>query len=554
MKLTRYPALMLLIAVYVASCIVVAGNYLRGRGGTGEQKKKVLRMAHWQLEPGIQKAVNWAISEYQKVRPDVEIRQILIPEEGYFRWVNTQLIGRTAPDMIECGLGGSQELWQKFYARYFMPLDQYVDEPNPYNKGTKHEDTPWRLTYYEEMEGGYEEALQTYYRVPLSAFTMRLYCNQDMVAEVWPQGEGGSAFPQTFEGFVELCERLQERHPGNFVPVAGASYSFQRIDQVYRTAMTAGYLDRLDRDYDGAVSRLESAGALYCGDVKMTEPAIEANFGLMRKVADYSPAGATALDRDEAVFLFLQGNAAMIPTGSWDYPSLSEQAAFRLEVADIPIPSKNHPKYGPYVAGQPTEADTRGGFPFAIPKTSPHADIALDFLQFCSSLQVNEELNHRMFWLPVILDAEPREELAPFKPRIEGYSPALEYEAPNMQLSYEQLRPLFLQRKIAYDEFAERYVEALRRKLPEGVEDHVRNMQQTMQSQMRFAAVRRAAMNDVPGAAAALVGDPQAQYRRILEAFAGQLGAHDHEVRVWVDSVVRYREEQQTEGPSEDAS
>lgn len=548
-RLRNYPALLLLVIVYLISCAVVFSNYMRGRGREGETKKTVLRLAHWQLEPGIRSAVDWLIDEYQKDHPDVEIKQILIPEEGYFRYVNTQLIGRTAPDMIECGLGGSLELWRKFYARYFMPLDQYVDEPNPYNEGTELEDTPWRQTYFDDMEGGYEETLQTYFRVPLSAFTLRLYYNKDMVSEVWDEQERGAPFPETYEGFIELCELLRDKHGETFVPISGSKYSFDRIITIYQTALTAGYLDRLDTDYDGTVSRMESAGPLYSGRLSMRdEGAIRANFELLREISAYSPPGATAMDRDEADFLFLQQQAAMMPTGSWDYQSLMERSEgeFTLGVADMPLPSKDHPKYGPYVAGPPTEADTQGAFPFAITKTSPNRDVALDFLQFASSLKYNEALNERMYWLPVIRGADPRRELEPFTPRIEGYGETLEYEAPGTAMSYEQILPAYLSGKLTYEEFAERYMGRYRRELPDqGVPDHIRDLDQTLDSQLRFGTIRRAAISGALGADAILTGDPEEQQLRIMEAFVGQRALRDHEVRVWVENARYYQQRQQ---------
>lgn len=540
-KMKNYPALALLVIVYVLSCAIVFANWYRAKGGAGETRKKVLRMAHWQLEPGIQRAVNWAIDQYEKTHPDVEIRQILIPEEGYFRWVNTQLIGRTAPDMIECGLGPSPELWQKFYARYFVPLDQYVDEPNPYNQGTALEDTPWRITYFDEMEGGYNENLQTFYRVPLSAFTVRLYYNAEMISKYWDEEERGSEFPRTFEELVELCDILQSTDIENFVPVAGAQYSFDRLLDFYRVAMVGDYLDELDTDYSGLVSRMESAGPFYSGQMKMTEPSIRSNFELLQTWADYSPPGATSMDRDDAVFRFVQGNSAMIMTGSWDYSSLAEQADFEVKVVEIPIPSKDHPRYGPHVAGPPTEADVRGGFPFGITKVSPNQDLALDFLQFCSSVKINEELNRRMFWLPAVEAAEPRPELKPFKPRVVGYSNAIEYEAPNTGLPFRQQLPLYLSRKKEYEEFVDDYMSSYRRRLPDGVADHIHSMNDTMDSQMRFAALRRAALNEAPGAEANMVGDPGQQYKRILEAYAGQLNERYHETRIWVEHAKKYQ-------------
>ncbi len=545
--LRKYPALLLLVAVYVISSAVVFANHMRGRGRVGEREKTVLRIAHWQLEPGIREALDWVIGEYQELHPDVEIRQILIPEEGYFRWVNTQLIGRTAPDMIECGLGGSPELWRMFYARYFLPLDEYVDEPNPYNQGTVLEDVSWRETYFDDMLGGYEETLQTYFRVPLSAFTLRLYYNADMVGEVWDEDERGTPFPRTYEEFVELCELLQEQQGEGFVPISGSSYSFDRIIHVYRTALTAGYHDRLDTDYDGTVSRLESAAPLFSGRLDMREEgAIRATFELLREIAEYSPPGATAMGRDEADFLFLQERAAMMPTGSWDYSSLMERAEgqFTLAVAEMPLPSPDHPRYGPYVTGPPTEAHTQGAFPFAITRTSPNADIALDFLQFASSLKYNEALNEQMFWLPAIGEAQPREELEPFTPRVEGYAQTVEFEAPGTAMSFRHTLPVFLAGTHDYETFVDRYMASFRRELPDqGVPEHIRDMNRTLDQQKRYGSIRRAAISGAAGADAILTGDPAEQHMRIMEAYVGQRASRDHEVHTWVEHARYYHEQ-----------
>lgn len=187
------------------------------------------------------------------------------------------------------------------------------------------------------------------------------------------------------------------------------------------------------------------------------------------------------------------------------------------------------------MAGPRTEAGLEGGFPMAITKTSAHPDEALDFLQYASSLKKNEELNRNMFWLPVIKGARPRDELKPFAPRIEGYSPAINYEGPGVELTYGQLTPEFLSGKLSYEQFVERLMDAYRRESAGGVYEYVKNNQQTLTQQMRFAALRRADMTGAAGAGASVTGSSETQYKRIMEAYVGQVGSYNNEIRTWVE-------------------
>ncbi|HUU23741.1 MAG TPA: hypothetical protein VM389_14500, partial [Phycisphaerae bacterium] len=68
--------------------------------------KQVVRFAHWQLEGRCVEALNEACRDYERLKRekdgiDVAVRQIEIPERAYEQWTRTQLIGRTAPDLME---------------------------------------------------------------------------------------------------------------------------------------------------------------------------------------------------------------------------------------------------------------------------------------------------------------------------------------------------------------------------------------------------------------------------------------------------------------------
>lgn len=571
--LRKNPALLLLVAVYALASGVIFVQWLGSLDTADEDTggRIVLRIAHWQLEPGIQKAMDSIIAEYEEQYPsthdgqEVEVRQILIPEVAYFQWVNTQLIGKTAPDMIECGMG-SWVLWQKFYARYFLPLDRYVDKPNPYNKGTELEGLAWRDTYFDGMEGGYESTLQAYYRVPLSTFTVRLYYNKslvDLVAnEKWGDDRPWEGdFPATFQGLTALCDALNEHwaaegeEGSRKAPIAGSSYSVTRFLDEYMAAMTASLIDGLDVDNGGSVQPIEAGAQIYSGELSLHNDHIRASFGLLQELTDYFPDGFMSFDRDQATFMFMQQRAAMIVTGSWDFGELGMAEDFEVAVADIPMPA-GHPVYGEFYDGPKSEADTRGAFPIGIAKFSKHPEQAVDFLQFLSSKKYNELLNRRMRWLPVVKDADVYPDLEPFKARKEGFTRAMDMpRLPSMDTAFNQKLPLLLEEyypgpktpDAQYEKFVEDYMNTFRAEFPRGVTKTISGYKNALAQQLRFAVTRRAALNGLPGADAPLgrgagtgeeaLENMRVQYLRIMEAYVSQINNRTTDMLTWAENA-----------------
>src|SRR5688572_4566704 len=92
-----------------------------------------LRIAHFYLEPGLREAFAAVAADYHRLNPRVQVEQVAVPERVFRSWINTQLLGGTAPDLVllDGGVFGMDH-----FARYFLPLNQAVDRPNPYNAGT----------------------------------------------------------------------------------------------------------------------------------------------------------------------------------------------------------------------------------------------------------------------------------------------------------------------------------------------------------------------------------------------------------------------------------
>jgi raffinose/stachyose/melibiose transport system substrate-binding protein len=142
----------------------------------------------------------------------------------------------------------------------------------------------------------------------------------------------------------------------------------------------------------------------------------------MTEVTRHFQDGWVGAQRDDAVFMFAQQRAVMIASGSWDAQSIVSQAGgrFRVGVFDFPLPV-DHPDYGRYVKGPPTEANIRGGIPWCVNARTRFPDLCIDFLRFCTTPERNARFNRSITWIPVLRGATLSDELKPFKPRIHGF-------------------------------------------------------------------------------------------------------------------------------------
>ena len=84
------------------------------------------------------------------------------------------------------------------------------------------------------------------------------------------------------------------------------------------------------------------------------------------------------MDRQEAMFRFLQGKAAFLSSGSWDARTLVEQSRGKFDVGVInyPLPAPNE-RFGEMVSGKTVKAAT-ANTSYAIYKMSKHRERAVD--------------------------------------------------------------------------------------------------------------------------------------------------------------------------------
>ncbi len=384
---------------------------------------EVIRLAHWQLEPGVREAVNAIAADYMKLHPHVRVEQMDIPGRTWKQWLRTRLIGGTAPDLIELA---SYENPDDMLARYFTPITAELDQPNPYNADEPDlRDVPWRRTYTAELVQAdgvhyYNTNLLEYYGAPMTMVTVRVFYNRNLIKAAL----GEDRVPKTFDDFVALCEALRryaERTGEGITPLAGSGFNITRVTDSLFSASTQKLAIELDYSRDLEMTVHEALMCYARGGWSLKTPAVRAGLHTVEAFGRYMPPGWAQLGREDSMLQFLQGRAAMIVTGTWDAGGILQQAKFRIGAFKLPEFSRDDPRFGRWTLGKTTEASTFAAMPFGLTRDSKHPERALDFLRYLTSRKANAKFAQISNWLPVIKGVPVPPEAESFRPQNDGY-------------------------------------------------------------------------------------------------------------------------------------
>lgn len=477
-------AAILLVAYLISTgrALVISHRLSQDRA-EDTSRVRTIHMAHWQLEPGYREGLQWAIDEYNAL-PHVRdanyrVEQMAITERVYTQFLNVHLIAGTAPDIAVASgpvsAGGDM-------ARFFSALGDYVNDPNPYNApeyqrpGLDPElaeslaTDPWRNTFFDNLEGGFNVQLNDYFAVPASIWGgIRLFYNVDLLSKakqlaheasqsepqpawlerLWQApGDGDSgyllqsednlawladpeAIPETLGQFFLFCyaaEAYAESIGSSTLkPISGSNYPPSNLALDYKYPFLANFHEEIDFFTGTGLIALEIVDSFSRRVWDFDQPAVKAYFHMARELSNFYPAGFLGLDREQAIRRFVLGQATVISAGGWDASSIftsvntrdQEGDRFKVVVGEPPLPAPGERWYQ-YLKNPMTEAETKGGVPLSINKQSRHFNQSLDFLKFLSSHRINERFNAQAGWLPVAHGAEPVEHMVAFMPSTEG--------------------------------------------------------------------------------------------------------------------------------------
>jgi raffinose/stachyose/melibiose transport system substrate-binding protein len=386
---------------------------------------EVIRFAHWQLEPGVREAFDAIAADYMALHPKVRVEQMDIPGRAWPQWLRTQLVGGTAPDLIELASYNNPD---DMLARYFTPITEQLEERNPYNADEPDlRDLSWRKSYTAELVptsvelGHYYNAnLLEYYGAPSTMVTIRVFYNR----RLFKAALGHERAPQTFPEFIALCESLARyAHERNLpiAPLAGSSFNITKFtDGLFsatsqRTALELDYSHALD------FTRQEALITYVRGRWSLTTPSVLAGLRTVESIGRHMSAGWVQLNREDSMLQFLQGRAAMIVTGTWDAGGILMQSGFPIGAFRVPTFRRDDPDFGRWTLGPLSEASTFAAVPFGLTRGSRHPERAIDFLRFLTSRKSNAKFSRISTWLPVIKGVPVPAVSEAFQPAKDGY-------------------------------------------------------------------------------------------------------------------------------------
>ncbi|MEK6796763.1 MAG: extracellular solute-binding protein [Spirochaetota bacterium] len=467
---------------------------------------------HWQLEPGVRDGVAYFAQEYKKLYPNVRIVQNAVPESTYGQWFITQMLGGTAPDLIECALGVPYPLLVSYYLRYFTPMTDYILRPNPYNRNNEFNGIPLRETTKDGLKNCYIPEIQEYMTIALTHILIRFYYNKDLLKKL----TGRTEAPATFTEFLAACEEIKKHKfisrpvraemdavtkriasldkdiasrtdagekarfekqrdelrrtlaslsasSPEYAPIASSKYHISMVENNLFNVVTSKARDIIDFNHDCTVSVVEQYIGMKTGLIDLNYPPYRAKFKMVAQYASNCMPGFTGLNRDDGVLMFVQQRSVFIPTGTWDAGMMEAQAkdnGFTVGVMDFPYPSTDDPDLYRHYLG-PTYEDPPTAFNFGCPtpESAPERKrVAIDFLLFLASKENNAKFNQMVGWIPVVAGVEGEGVLKQFKPHLQGVTPGINLSiGGEAVILWQQLYAMYQVGQMSFEEMRDKF-------------------------------------------------------------------------------------------------
>ncbi|MGV3614707.1 MAG: ABC transporter substrate-binding protein [Fimbriimonas sp.] len=245
---------------------------------------------------------------FEKLHPDTRIEFLDAPV-GQREWLVTQLTANQAPEILNVNV---EDVWQDVHKGWYIPLDKFLEAPNPYVKpGAPGSREWWDLFRYQEISRSKAAPDGKMYCITLDMIETGIFYNKSLFAK------HGLQPPKDWEEFLALQEKLKRAGVQPMLASVGslADWGFDlTFHQLYwdiRPTLDVKKDPKRDIFYKGYLDWDELAFLNGKGFFTKDDPRWREIFRLLKQWRAYMPQDLGATDNARE---FIQGKAAMV----WD--------------------------------------------------------------------------------------------------------------------------------------------------------------------------------------------------------------------------------------------
>lgn len=248
-----------------------------------------LRLETWRVEDD-PRWTHQIIPTFHRAHPSIKVLTLPTAATEYDASLLEKFNKKTAGDLITC-----------------RPFDQSLEL---YNKG--HLEDITAMPELRRFRSHSKIAWTTYYAdrvfcMPVAAVMTGFFYNTQIFKELQLQP------PQTEEELFSVLQKIQKSN--KYLPLAFGTSDAWQSAQVLFAGIGPNH-------WNGEQGRLK----LLTGRAKFTDAAYVGTWRTLARLADYLPKNHKEIGENGARKLFLSGQAAIYPAGSWEIPFLSEHS------------------------------------------------------------------------------------------------------------------------------------------------------------------------------------------------------------------------------------
>ncbi len=345
----------------------------------------------------------------------IRFQQLVSAGNSEGEWLKTQLLGGVAPEIIN---QNAEVAWPDVDKGWYVPLDEYLEKPNPYVPGNTH----WIDIFKNKALINAKRAPNgKLYGLSIDIVETGVFYNKDILEFV-----GVSQFPKTWEEMIELCKKLQQKDITPFTaecPIGstlasdwGQDIIFEMLyhsilkdmDLIPSSSAAEAYLDHYLEPSEAGF--LFTKGFFTKSDPRWRE--------MHRILKDWRRYWAKEIKNTDPIRLFLTKRVAMYWTGSWFIRRMTTDPYidFRWGIGYIPAITS---ETSPYASGTP--ATVIGGAAIQLHVTNSamlngNLDDCMDFLMYITAPKNLEQLtSEAKVYIPNVEGARMQPDLQPFE-------------------------------------------------------------------------------------------------------------------------------------------